>query len=126
MKGITLMKKLMHKLGALTAAALLASGLGLASAAIPASAAPVATGQVAQLKPDYCSSGVRIYKGASTSRTVLGLGYPGQHVTVYADAVGTYRTWNTKCYGRAGGTLWYYHKDRATGVKGYAWWGFFN
>jgi uncharacterized protein YraI len=79
----------------------MAIGLLLA-AALPA---------VASLNGDYADSGVRIRTGPSTSRTVLGLGYPGQGATLYCITTGT----NIN-----GDPFWLRNRDQATGVTGYS------
>jgi len=61
----------------------------------------------------YNADGVRIRSCPFTTSNcvILGLGYPSQNVTVTCWKTGT--TVN-------GGNIWYYHRNRATGVVGYS------
>jgi uncharacterized protein YraI len=65
----------------------------------------------ASLNGDYGADGVRIRTGPSTSRTVVGLGYPGQGATLFCITTGT----NIN-----GDPFWLRNRNKATSVTGYS------
>jgi uncharacterized protein YraI len=69
------------------------------------------TPAAAAVTGDYTASGVRIRSCPTTSCAILGLGYPGQHATIYCYKLGTVVN---------GSPYWYYNRDNATGVTGYS------
>jgi hypothetical protein len=74
-------------------------------ALVPASAAQAAA------YGDYTASGIRIRACAKTTCTVYGLGYPGQGAYITCFRYGEYIGNNS---------IWYYHRNRTTGVVGYS------
>lgn len=61
---------------------------------------------------DYTGSGVRIRKCPSTTNcTTHGLGYRGQGAAITCFKYGQQVS---------GSTIWYYHRNRTTGVTGYS------
>ena len=91
------------KSGLLRAAAV--TGMTGAMALVPATAAQAAA------YGDYTASGVRIRACANTTCTIYGLGYPGQGAYITCFRYGEYIGNNS---------IWYYHRNRTTGVTGYS------
>ncbi len=80
--------------------------------AVAAAAAllPAAPAQAAA-NGDYTGSGVRIRGCPTTSCTTHGLGYRGQGAAISCFRYGEYTE---------GTSIWYYHRNRTTGVVGYS------
>ena len=88
-------------------------GTAAAGALLSGVALIPATPAFAAASGDYTGSGVRIRKCPQTTSgcAVHGLGYPGQGANITCYKLGE----------QTGGTnIWYYHRNRATGVTGYS------
>jgi hypothetical protein len=87
----------------------------LRAAAITAVAAPLAllpaAPALAAANGDYTAAGVRIRSCANTTCTVRGLGYQGQGAYITCFRYGEYIGNNS---------IWYYHRNKTTGVVGYS------